>query len=201
MVKEPRLGAVKTRLALQIGPAGAMRFCRSACAAILARLSRDPRWRTVLCVAPDTALRSPAWPASIPRVVQGGGDLGRRMQRVFAVMPPGPVVIVGTDIPQITPARIAAAFRALGGADAAVGPAEDGGYWLIGLRRSPRLLRPFARVRWSGPHALADTLANLSRARVARLGLLADVDDEKSHRRLAGAGGRVVLPPWWRPEG
>lgn len=199
MVKEPRLGAVKTRLARGTGAGAAMRFYRATSASVTARLAADPRWRTLLCVAPDTALRSPVWPAHIARVPQGRGGLGARMQRIFDRLPPGPVVIVGTDIPQISAARIARAFRALGNADAVVGPAGDGGYWLIGLKRSPRIMRPFAAVRWSGPHALADTLANLAGARVARIDVLGDVDDEKNHRRLGGAGVRVVLPPWWRP--
>jgi glycosyltransferase A (GT-A) superfamily protein (DUF2064 family) len=84
-------------------------------------------------------------------------------------------VLIGSDIPGITAADIAAAFRALGRADAVFGPAEDGGYWLVGFgpRRPPR---PFATVRWSTEHALADTLANCRRHRVLLLRRLRDVD-------------------------
>jgi glycosyltransferase A (GT-A) superfamily protein (DUF2064 family) len=84
-------------------------------------------------------------------------------------------VLVGSDIPGLARADIAAAFRALGRAQAVFGPAEDGGYWLVGLGpRRPS--RPFAAVRWSGPHALGDTLANFAGRRIALLRRLRDVD-------------------------
>jgi glycosyltransferase A (GT-A) superfamily protein (DUF2064 family) len=115
------------------------------------------------------------------------------MQRIFDSLPPGPVVIVGTDIPGIRPAHIAAAFRRLGDHDAVLGPATDGGYWLVGLRRRPYALRPFARVRWSGSHALADTLANLEGRRVALVATLGDVDDARCLRLHAPDVGRRIL--------
>jgi glycosyltransferase A (GT-A) superfamily protein (DUF2064 family) len=98
------------------------------------------------------------------------------MGRVLARLPPGPVVIVGSDIPDIEAADIAVAFARLGTHDWVVGPADDGGYWLIGARRRPSLRLPFAGVRWGGPQALSDTLAKLRGRRVARLRNLSDVD-------------------------
>lgn len=194
MSKEPRAGAVKTRLARDIGAGQAVRFARNGVAALVRRLSQPRRWNTVIAVTPDQALESSVW-GEATRLPQGKGDLGERMQRIFANMPPGPVVIVGTDIPGIAPHHIGQAFRSLGAHDAVFGPATDGGYWLVGLRRTlktpPRI---FERVRWSGPHALRDTLANMNGVRVAMIGVLEDVDDAPSHRRLANAGGRVVLP-------
>jgi glycosyltransferase A (GT-A) superfamily protein (DUF2064 family) len=84
-------------------------------------------------------------------------------------------VLVGSDIPGLGAEDIAAAFRALGRAEAVFGPAEDGGYWLVGL--GPRRpARPFAGVRWSTEHALADTLANFRGRRVVLLRRLRDVD-------------------------
>jgi glycosyltransferase A (GT-A) superfamily protein (DUF2064 family) len=84
-------------------------------------------------------------------------------------------VLVGSDIPGLSRDDIAAAFRALGRADAVFGPAEDGGYWLVGL--GPRRpARPFAAVRWSTRYALADTLTNFAGRRVALLRTLRDVD-------------------------
>ncbi|HTZ78368.1 MAG TPA: DUF2064 domain-containing protein, partial [Stellaceae bacterium] len=92
---------------------------------------------------------------------------------------------VGSDIPDIAPRHIAAAFRALGRSDAVFGPAEDGGYWLVGLRRSPRVPAGlFADVRWSSAHALADTRASLPRKfEVALLEMLEDVDDGAAYER------------------
>ena len=69
-------------------------------------------------------------------------------------------------------------FRALGDHDAVFGPATDGGYWLVGLRRRPFQPRLDGPVRWSTQHALADTVANFDpRVRVAMIETLADIDD------------------------
>jgi hypothetical protein len=105
------------------------------------------------------------------------------MQRLMDRLPPGPVVIVGSDVPGIAPGDIAAAFRALGAVDAVFGPAEDGGYWLVGQRRTPGTLQMFDGVRWSSPHTLADTLGNLQGRKVAHLRTIADVDREADYLR------------------
>jgi glycosyltransferase A (GT-A) superfamily protein (DUF2064 family) len=158
------------------------------------RLARDPRWQTLLAVSPDSAVGARFWPRGIERLAQGRGDLGARMQRLFRLLPPGPAIIVGSDIPSIAASDIACAFRLLGNADAVFGRAPDGGYWLVGLRRTPRLLAPFVGVRWSGPHALADTLGNLKGSRVALAATLSDVDTEESYRRLGRNWQRLIQP-------
>jgi glycosyltransferase A (GT-A) superfamily protein (DUF2064 family) len=107
----------------------------------------------------------------------------------------GPVIIIGTDIPPITPEHIAGAFRRLGNADAVLGPTPDGGYWLVGLRRSPRIERPFSNVRWSSEHALADTAANLGDHLIAQAARLCDVDSAEEWRAVRGWSGRLILPP------
>ena len=117
------------------------------------------------------------------RVPQGRGDLGQRMQRIFDRCGRGPLIIVGTDIPFITREIIAKAFRELRRADAVFGRAEDGGYWLVGLRRRPKRVAPFENVRWSSPHALADTLRNLRAHRIAFAETLFDIDTEADYRR------------------
>ncbi len=193
-VKEPQAGRVKTRLGRGIGTTRATAFYRHTTATVLARLGSDPRWRTVLAVAPDAALASRAWPSSIDRVGQGRGDLGERLDRVMGGLPPGPVVIIGTDIPDIRPGHIAAAMKQLGGADAVFGPAPDGGYWLVGLKRRPRLPRAFRAVRWSSRYALEDTRANLAGHSVALLGTLADVDEVEDLAHAAATIGRRILP-------
>ncbi len=180
MVKEPWPGRVKTRLGAGIGMAPAARWFRRQSLALIRRLSRDPRWETWIAVSPDReGLASRIWPPGVRRTPQGRGDLGARMGRIFRDLPPGPVVIVGADIPGVGPEDIVAAFHGLGACDAVLGPAEDGGYWLIGLARGRRgaPARLFAGVRWSTRHALADTEATLDATRVARLRTLRDVDE------------------------
>ena len=181
-VKEPRLGRVKTRLARDIGAVEAAWWFRHQSARLIARLGRDRRWRTVLAVTPDAeGMRSRVWPP-LPRAPQGRGDLGRRMTRFLCAEPgtrvrPGPVAVIGSDLPELRAHHVAAAFRLLRRHDAVLGPATDGGYWLIGLgnrRAVPRDL--LEGVRWSTEHALADTLARLRHLDVALAATLRDVD-------------------------
>ncbi len=175
--RAPRLGTVKRRLAGGVGAAAALRFHRGQLFALARRLGRDRRWRTELVVTPDaTARRGARWPAGVPRRPQGGGDLGARMQRALARHRPL-AVLIGCDIPGIRAGDIAPAFRALrAGAPAVFGPAEDGGYWLVGLG-ARRPARPFAGVRWSTETTLAETLARIrGPRRPALVRRLRDVD-------------------------
>ncbi len=180
--RAPRLGAVKRRLARDIGDRAALRFHRATLFRLLRQLAADRRFRTVLALTPDQA-RFPL-PVRVLAVPQGRGDIGQRMHRAVRRFPGGRVVVIGSDIPDARAADVAAAFRALGRADAVFGPAADGGYWLVGL--GPRRpARPFAGARWSSQHALADTLANFAGRRVARLRMLHDVDTATDWRRIA----------------
>jgi rSAM/selenodomain-associated transferase 1 len=175
--KQPRIGRVKSRLARDIGRVAAWRFYRAQLASLLRRLGRDTRWRCWLAVTPDEAVSRQRWPAGWRVVPQGQGDLGRRMLRGFARMPPGLALLIGSDIPEISRRHTAAAFRLLQRHDAVLGPAGDGGYWLIGLRQNARPRRlDFVPVRWSGPHALADTLEALNRLSVGLAATLEDID-------------------------
>ncbi|WP_412552768.1 TIGR04282 family arsenosugar biosynthesis glycosyltransferase [Shimia sp. MIT1388] len=174
MIKEPRPGRVKTRLGRDLGMTAAAWWFRHQSASLLRRLD-DPRWNLILAVAPDHKGRtSRVWPAHLPLVPQGTGNLGDRMARQLRFHQ-GPTCIIGADIPGIQPAHIAQAFKALGDHDAVFGPAPDGGYWLVGLKHAPK---PglFANVRWSTEHALADSRATLPDARIATIATLADVD-------------------------
>lgn len=194
------LGRVKRRLAAEIGPLEALLFHRRTANALVRRLARDPRWRVTLAVTPDAFARPDRGLGGIhapglARLPQGPGDLGRRMGRVFAALPPGPAIIIGSDVPQVGTRHIARAFALLGRVDVVFGPAADGGYWLVGLRRRALARSLFRGVRWSSALALADTLANLDwRQKVALVERLDDVDDAESYRRWRAArrgGGRA----------
>jgi hypothetical protein len=169
--RAPRLGAVKRRLARDIGDRAALRFHVATMTRLVRALAGARRFRVVVAMTPDRArLRLP-----VGRVAQGGGDLGVRMHRAFWRWPRARVAIIGCDIPEAGVADVLAAFRALGRADAVFGPAADGGYWLVGM--GPRRpAQPFAGVRWSSEHALVDTLANFRGRRVVMLRMLHDVD-------------------------
>jgi uncharacterized protein len=177
-VRAPLLGAVKRRLAAGVGAAVAHRFYVDTTRRMLSRVGGDPRWDVVLSVTPDgAALRGRFWPDAYPRMPQGQGDLGRRMANAILRFRNRPVVLVGSDIPDLSAVQIGRAFQRLGASDFVFGPASDGGYWLVGVREPWRARHLFEAVRWSGPHALDDTLANTGKARVALLDPLDDVDD------------------------
>jgi uncharacterized protein len=179
--KFPQIGRVKTRLAKGLGHTAALAFYRRTLADTIAKTRSGP-WATLLCVSPDAARRvSRVWPPRIGRTGQGRGDLGQRMARSLGGRT-GPAVIVGGDIPELARCDIAAAFAALGSADIVFGPAEDGGYWLVGVRTGRFARHLFDRVRWSSEHALADTLANAKCTRVAKLRTIADIDTEEDWR-------------------
>lgn len=184
MVKEPQPGRVKTRLGRDIGMVEAARWFRHQALDLLARID-DPRWQTIVAVSPDVAgMKSRVWPAHLPRLAQGRGDLGARMSGVFDRLPRGPVAIIGADIPDISRAHIADAFRSLGRHDAVFGPASDGGYWLIGLKRTAPPPPGFLRnVRWSSAHALADSVVSLGGDR--SIGYLDQLDDVDTGKDLA----------------
>lgn len=178
--RQPRLGVGKRRLAADVGDVEALRFARHALDRLIRTLGRDPRWRLWMAVSPD---RPMDWIRTGTPIPQGPGDLGARLRRVIEALPPGPVVILGSDTPTVTRGDVASAFAALGRNRAVFGPARDGGYWLIGLRRAAGEPLPFSNVRWSTRDALADTLANLEGARVSLLREQEDVDDGPALRR------------------
>lgn len=186
MLKEPRPGKVKTRLGADIGMVQAAWWFRHQSARLLRAIS-DPRWQTVLALSPDReGMTSRIWPAHLARIPQGGGNLGARMMRAFAAMPPGPTLIIGADIPAIGRTHITRAFAALGAHDAVLGPASDGGYWLIGLKRSRAMPMSLLQgVRWSTSHALDDTMASMAGLTISLTDTLDDVDNAHDLARLS----------------
>ena len=185
--RRPAYGVGKRRLAAEVGELAALRFQRRALATLLRELCRDPRWKTWVAVTPD---RPTKWVEGQAFVAQGGGDLGERLSRVGRRLPRGPLVILGSDAPQVRRTDVAAAFRILGRCEAVFGPAVDGGYWLVGLSERARIRPPFANVRWSTAYALGDTLNNLQGRRVGFLRKLEDVDDAGSLERLRSSDRR-----------
>lgn len=170
--KAPIMGRAKTRLAADIGPVQAKRIYRAMTARIL-RNVQDPRWDTRLAVTPAQWLgRVPDW-AGMNQYAQTSGSLSPRLMQAFSSH--GPTIVIGTDSPQITANDITQAVKALKSQEAVFGPANDGGFWLMGLKR-PARPGTFSNVRWSSSFALADVERNLA-GKAAYLRILTDVDD------------------------
>jgi len=179
----PEPGKTKTRLIPVLGPEGAAELHRRMTEHTLRRVrqfraSHPVSLRIRYDGGSEEGLRQ--WlGADLGPVPQGEGDLGRRMHFAFAEsfeQGMKQVVLVGTDIPGIRPAHLESAFAALKHKDVVIGPARDGGYYLIGLSgRAPDL---FDRIPWGTGDVLQRTLdfAAASGRSVALIAPLDDVD-------------------------
>ncbi|MEO6744702.1 MAG: TIGR04282 family arsenosugar biosynthesis glycosyltransferase [Caldimonas sp.] len=194
--KAPVAGTVKTRLAGALGAAGAARLAARMLEATTACALEAAVGPVEVCCAPDRSHPAFTALASASTVVlteQGEGDLGQRMHRALerALASVPFAIVIGTDAPQLDAGYLREAAAALGHHDAVIGPAVDGGYALIGLRRSaPPTL--FDGIDWSTSRVLAQT-----RERLGRLGLrwaefapLHDIDEPADLRHL---------PAGWAP--
>lgn len=214
-VKAPRPGTVKTRLAESIGSDAACAAYVELVETLVQRLASVPH--VDLRFTPDDAslelipwLR-PNWQL----LPQGPGDLGARLLLAFESAFAGGarrVVIIGSDCPAVGVEHIAAAWRQLEEHDVVLGPATDGGYWLIGLKELQPSL--FYQVPWSRADVLQTTIDRAVKAtlRVHLLNEFSDVDNKEDwdryraqrddpspaispSERLSCAGGRNAADP------
>jgi len=187
MVKAPRLGRVKTRLGKEIGQVAAWRFYMQSAGQTIQRLGGDPRWTLWLQITPDHRGLFPKQWKKRQFLKQGSGNLGQRMMKPFKDLPPGPVVLIGSDIPAVRRHHIWGAFKVLGNNQVVFAPAQDGGFWMVGQRRRPRLIELFKNpVRWSSGHTLEDSLKGVKQGSVGFGATLSDVDDAKAYRAWQG---------------
>jgi hypothetical protein len=179
----PRPGASKTRLIPRLGPQGAAELQRRMTEQVVAaagRLASGRRLRVELAMADAGPQEMAAWLGrGVAWQPQQGADLGERMAHAFAqAFERGfqRVVLVGADCPSLDVAVLARAFQALGRHELVLGPAGDGGYYLIGLNRPCPAL--FSGIAWGSHQVLAQTLAAAARAALvtALLERLPDVD-------------------------
>ena len=209
MARYPTYGKVKTRLATEIGKRQALAVYR----ALLAHHVRefgpatgDVEWRYTPARSPFRGLVERASRpftlgangrdarSTITARPQPTGDLGERMERIFAdAFARGyrRVVMIGTDAPEMNRGTVRRAWRLLRAHDVVLQPAEDGGYALLGLRR---LVPVFAGIPWSTARVLSRTRARLRRlgVRHAELPMTYDIDTATDLRRWAGRPVRRV---------
>ncbi len=182
--KAPLAGLAKTRLIPALGADGAAQLAERLLNATLEQALAAGIGPVDLCCTPDTthaAFAHAAQQGGVTLSAQGDGDLGARMHRALlrTLSTQSRALLIGTDAPGMDAKILRTAARALDTHDVVIGPALDGGYTLIGLRRTPRDVSAlFAGVAWSTPQVLSET-----HERIARLGLhhaelapLADVD-------------------------
>jgi rSAM/selenodomain-associated transferase 1 len=186
IAKEPTAGRVKTRLCPPCTPQQAAELAEAALRDTLAAMAEAAdltghavRRAIVLDGTPG------AWVDGEQVIAQRGAGLDERLAAAFEDLGDGPALIVGMDTPQLTGALVAEALDALEGHDAVLGPATDGGYWGIGLRRADS--RALLGVPMSVEHTLAAQRARLRELRldVADVATLVDVDTIEDAARVA----------------
>jgi uncharacterized protein len=171
LAKAPAAGHVKTRLCPPCTPAEAADIAAAALADTV-----DAAVRTgAVVLAVDGAMPCPPGTVVIP---QRGAGLAARIAAAFTDVGVGPILLIGMDTPQVTPALLTSCLSALNGSvDAVLGPAEDGGWWALGLR-DPLDAQLLEGVPMSTPRTGQDTLEALRTAglHVRLLPTLRDVD-------------------------
>lgn len=179
-VKAPIPGRVKTRLCPPLVPEQAAGLYRAFVKDTLEAARKVPGARVRVAYDAAPAFPDPGWARlGVAHFPQRGADLGSRLadafQRAFAAGAKK-AVIIGSDMPDIRPRTIAKAFALLARKDVALGPAVDGGYYLIGLKKPAAFL--FEAISWSSDKVLGETLSRI-RKNGLRLGSLpsgSDVD-------------------------
>lgn len=187
--RAPVAGRAKTRLIPLLGAEGAAALQRTLIERTLATACAVPGGRVTLWVAGDPQhplVQQVAARFRVGVARQRGADLGARMSHAFAVRTP--LVLIGTDCPQLSADDLTGAAAALAAHDVVLQPANDGGYVLIGLARPQPPL--FESIDWGGPTVLQQT-----RERIAALGLrcalrpaLDDLDTPADLQRARAAG-------------
>jgi len=194
--REPVLGRVKTRLAAGIGAEAALAVYREllalTAAAVAAAQVPATVWLAEAPAAFDPGQARPEWPGLPWRVQPAAGALGARMAQAFGeafAAGAGRVVIIGTDCPGLSADLLRQAFDQLLSHELVVGPADDGGYYLLGMNKLHTEL--FADKAWSTATVLPDTLADAARLglRMAHLPTLHDVDSAQDLATWRGHPG------------
>jgi len=195
-LKAPRPGYVKTRLAALLGSSAACDAYIRLVNRLAGNLQTLPK--VELRFTPDDSADEvqrwlqPGWFAR----PQGEGDLGERLARAFKecfAAGAQKVVVIGSDCPDVSARDIATAFEALDGNDVVLGPAEDGGYWLIALKRPAQFL--FNDMPWSSPALLEQTraAATAHHLKTRLLRTLCDIDTPEDWQRFE-ASQQSTLP-------
>jgi rSAM/selenodomain-associated transferase 1 len=182
--KAPRAGAVKTRLAAQMGEAAALAAYREIGAGVACRVG-EAYALTVWYDPPDARDETRRWLGDHEYLPQIEGGLGERLKAAVAAhlgRGDRPVIAIGADVPGITAETIRRSEALLREADVVLGPAKDGGYYLIGMvREHPELFR---EISWGSSTVLAETASACERAGLTMrlLEPLVDVDSAEDLR-------------------
>lgn len=209
LVRSPRLGQVKTRLAASIGNQAALAFYRAFAADVFAAVDA--------CGVPAVVWADPAADMGAVRLWLGGhrqvlaqpsGDLGARLHAALVWSfqhGDQAAAVIGCDIPLLRPELLIRAATALADGQAVLGPSPDGGYWCIGFTEANYRPQVFVAMPWSTPDLYACSLRVLQGMDLALLPSLADIDTGDDLLRLSmhtessqALHTRTLLREWMR---
>lgn len=202
----PEVGRNKTRLIPALGAEGASAFHERLARHAIGRASGfavcHPGTELEIRVTGGSTVDGRAWLGGGEWKIQSDGDLGERLNvAVEEAFESGDdrLVLLGTDCPRLDETRLGEAFDALNRSDVVIGPALDGGYYLIGLKKSEPEL--FKGILWGGPEVFAQTMERVSKCGLSStvLGELSDVDmpediAEGERALLEGSRVSVIVP-------
>jgi hypothetical protein len=191
-VKYPEKGKVKSRLAAVIGDDSAVSLYKNLVAQMLSTL-KEGTFPLYICFFPKNAQKPiKNWLGREYRYIpQNGKDLGERMRNGFIggfAMGYKRVVLIGSDIPDLPMKYIEEAFKSLKEMDAVIGPAFDGGYYLIGFNLNTFSPQVFEGIVWGTENVFEETMRKLKRFRrvVYTLPYQRDIDTAEDLKRLKG---------------
>ena len=174
-VKAPILGKVKTRLAKSIGDKAALEAYKELTLTVLGRIKKLTK--VDLCFTPDDSINEvmPWAQENWTTTPQGPGDLGERMCKVFDNITE-PTLLIGSDCPYMEEEDLIEAGHALEKNDLVLGPAEDGGYWMIGMKTPTPSL--FKEINWGSSTVYKSTVSRAEEQglRIWRGRMLGDID-------------------------
>jgi len=206
----PELGRVKTRLAQEVGDARALALYEAMLRDLLGNIGKpDARLEIEVAWAPTDAANGATLRRAfgdLPLAMQTGNTLGDRLSMAFSERfffhRTQKIVAIGVDDPRLTRADVGRAFALLDSCEWVVGPADDGGYYLIGCRAPAFSVEVFTGIEWGSASVLESTLAKIAewKSSVAMLPQRYDIDTVEDLRRYAAEQREGALATLLRAE-
>ncbi|SMF06391.1 TIGR04282 family arsenosugar biosynthesis glycosyltransferase [Desulfovibrio gilichinskyi] len=168
-VKLPIAGKVKTRLGKDVGNTQAALFYAAFVEDLLARVDKSEIETLIFFDPEEPASEYNKWLGNRRLIPQRGKDLGKRMLNAFIdafKLGYDKCVLIGSDLPDLSTSTIKKGLAVLGKYPACIGPAKDGGYYLIGFQAETLTEIPFTNICWSTPHVFEQTMQKFKSAKL-----------------------------------
>lgn len=184
-IKNPKLGKVKTRLAATVGDEKALSIYKKLLS-FTQKLAISLPCERMLFYSDEIEANDDWSNVFFQKNKQYGNDLGERMKNAFCevLLTSKKAIIIGSDCAELTKEILENAFEALEKNDFVIGPAEDGGYYLLGMNHFEPTI--FENINWSTAEVLSKTIEKIARLekKVAFMPTLSDIDNEEDWKKI-----------------